>query len=372
MQLRNSIALSLLATNALADVHHAHKREADAAVEYVTLFETHYVTAGANGAPTTVSGASAASEVAGKSAESVVVPVTTVSSDKGTAAASSSSTKVSSSAPSASSASGSAGSSSSVGSAGALGITYSPYSNSGQCKSTDQIASEVAKLSGYSIIRLYGVDCSQVSAVYKAKAANQKLFLGVYDVGNIANDIQTMNDAINGDWSSVDTVSVGNELVNSGKASVSDIAGYVSTARTKLSSLGYTGPVVAVDTFIATINNPGLCEISDYMAVNAHAYFDGGVSSSEAGEWALQQVQRVWSACGGKKKVTIVESGWPSSGDTNGKAVASPSDQAAAIKSLKEKVGSSCFLFTAYNDLWKSPGYLNVEQWWGLYGTSSN
>ena len=56
-----------------------------------------------------------------------------------------------------------------VGSGGAKGITYSPYSDNGGCKSESQIASEVAKLSGFDVIRLYGVDCSQVEAVLKLK-----------------------------------------------------------------------------------------------------------------------------------------------------------------------------------------------------------
>lgn len=412
MQLRNSLALSLLAGSALAQPvqHHAHRREADAeaAVDYVTLWQTYYVTAGDDGVPTTTSAevpkptsvvpttsaspvaesSSSASPVAPSTSESSSTPEssssepttssTSQSSTSETHAATTSSSssaasttsESSSSAPASSSASSSAPAAS-AGSAGALGITYSPYSNSGGCKSSSEVASELSKLTGYSVIRLYGVDCNQVSNVYNAKADHQKLFLGVYDVGNIDADIQTIHDGINGDWSVVETVSIGNELVNGGQATVSQVSGYVQQGRSKLSSLGYNGPVVAVDTFIATINNPGLCDISDYMAVNAHAYFDGGVTSSEAGSWANEQIQRVWSACGGKKKVTIVESGWPSKGDSNGKAVASTSDQSAAIDSLKETIGNDCYLFTAFNDLWKSPGYLNVEQWWGLYGSSS-
>lgn len=35
-----------------------------------------------------------------------------------------------------------------VGSGGAKGITYSPYSDNGGCKSESQIASEIAQLSG--------------------------------------------------------------------------------------------------------------------------------------------------------------------------------------------------------------------------------
>jgi exo-beta-1,3-glucanase (GH17 family) len=65
-------------------------------------------------------------------------------------------------------------------------------------------------------------------------------------------------------------------------------------------SAGYTGPVVAVDTFIAIQNNPSLCNASDYVAANAHAYFDGTVAASGAGTWVAQQSAKLASVCGGK------------------------------------------------------------------------
>ena len=64
-----------------------------------------------------------------------------------------------------------------VGSGGAKGITYSPYSDNGGCKSSSQIASEIAQLSGFNVIRLYGVDCDQVAAVLKAKTSSQNFSL---------------------------------------------------------------------------------------------------------------------------------------------------------------------------------------------------
>ncbi|GMM49386.1 putative family 17 glucosidase [Starmerella bacillaris] len=356
-----SIAISLLSGQALASEHHAHKR--DAAVDYVTVMQTAYVTGGSNDVQATVAASvEAVTSAKVTSPEAVDATSTTIS----TAAA------AATSAAETSSSSSSSGSSESAGSSGALGITYSPYTAEGGCKSASQVAADFANLGGYSIIRLYGVDCNQVANVYAAKSSGQKLFLGIYDVSNIASGIQEMHSGLNGDWSDVVTVSIGNELVNSGSASVEQIGEYVSTGRSALQSLGYTGSVVSVDTFIAVIENPGLCKYSDYMAVNAHAFFDGNVAAAQAGEWAVQQVQRVWEACSGSKSVTIVESGWPSQGDTYGKAVASQDDQTAAIDSLKSSIGNDVYLFNAYNDLWKAAGYLNCEKYWGIYGSSSS
>ncbi|MBQ5153766.1 hypothetical protein EGM85_10940, partial [Macrococcus caseolyticus] len=370
MQLLKSVVYAALAATSLADVHHAHRREADPepAMEYVTVYNTFYVTAGHEAAAAqTTAVKTTSSEVPAAASTSSEAPAAVTTSEAPAASYTTSPEHTTSS--STSSAAPASTSSSSAGSAGAKGIIYSPYTNSGGCKSSDSVKKDLAQLSGYDIIRLYGTDCNQVANVYAAKAANQKIFAGVYDMSSIDSELETLHSGINGDWSVIETVSIGNELVNDGKATVSDISGYMSTARSKLSSLGYTGSVVSVDTFIAVINNPGLCDLSDYMAVNAHAYFDGGVTSSQAGSWANEQIDRVWSACSGNKSVTIVESGWPSQGATNGKAVCSESDQKAAISSLKSNIGNDVFLFTAYNDLWKTPG---EEQWWGIYGTSQN
>ena len=59
--------------------------------------------------------------------------------------------------------------------------------------------------------------------------------------------------------------------------------------------------MVAIDTFIAILNNPDLCDASDYIAANAHPYFDGQVAASRAGNWVAQQASNLASVCGGKE-----------------------------------------------------------------------
>ncbi|CAX44189.1 cell surface mannoprotein, putative [Candida dubliniensis CD36] len=352
----------------LAHQHHQHKEE-KRAVHVVTQTNVVVVTIG-NGEQTTTF---SAPTVAADSSVSVSVntqppqnhPTTTQ--DAVSASTAPASTDGSAASPS-STESGSEPSSG-VGSGGAKGITYSPYSDNGGCKSSSQIASEVAQLSGFDIIRLYGVDCDQVSAVLKAKSSSQKIFAGIFDVANIESGIKTLADAVksNGGWDDVYTVSIGNELVNAGSATPSQIKSYVEQGKKALQAAGYNGPVVSVDTFIAVINNPELCDCSDYMAVNAHAFFDGHVAAEDSGAWVLQQIQRVWTACGGKKNVLITETGWPSKGDSNGVAVPSKSNQQAAVSSIKSTCGDSALLFTAFNDFWKADGPYNAEKYWGIY-----
>lgn len=268
-----------------------------------------------------------------------------------------------------SSATSSSSSSGSSFSGAAKGITYSPYNADGTCKSASDVASDISKLSSYEIIRLYGVDCNQAENVLAALGDGQKIFAGIYFMDQISAGIQTLASAVkaNGGWDVVHTVSIGNELVNGGSATPSQILSYVQEGKSALTSAGYTGPVVSVDTFIAVINNPELCKYSDYIAVNAHAFFDGHATAEEAGTWLLGQIQRVSSACGNSKSVFITETGWPTQGESNNVAVPSTSNQKAALLAISLSCGNDAIFFNAYNDLWKSPGSFNAEQYWGIY-----
>lgn len=252
-----------------------------------------------------------------------------------------------------------------------MGISYAPYNDDGTCKTQAQVNADFAKINGYGVVRIYGTDCNQATTVLNAvKAKGMKLFQGVFDIAQTSSCVQTIinaNKAAGDNWASIDTVSVGNELVNSGGATVGAVVDAINTARSLLRAAGYKGPVVTVDTFVAMIANPALCKASDYAAANCHAFFDGSVAAADAGKFVLDQAQRVSAACGGMDTV-ITETGWPTAGNTNGKAVPSTANQKAALKSLQNHFSSNLILFSAFNDLWKknNAGTYGAENFWGI------
>lgn len=255
------------------------------------------------------------------------------------------------------------------------GIAYSPYTKGGQCKSQLQVAHDMQVLSAYSIIRLYGVDCNGVDNTLASIGSNQKLFVGIYNIdsNSINTDLGTLKTAVEGSkrgWGAIDTVSIGNELVNFGKANPLQISSAIQTAKSwfKQNASSYSGSIVSVDTLVAVLNNPDLCDASDYLAVNSHPFWDGNVQPEDSGSFLQSQISQLKSTCNNNKKILITESGWPTQGDSYGSCVPSVANQLTAVKSIVNALGDDVLMFTTYNDYWKDGGSYGVEKYWGIYG----
>ena len=384
-----AIAYPLQAGNQHHHHHHHHqKREAEAKAEVVVV--TQYVHVNQNGqvvnqdsasvTPTTLSTilTSAADTTAASSTAVIVQTLSALSSSFVPVAASPVASFASSAVLSASSSVPSASSSASSDYDGAAsngykakGITYSPYTSSGQCKSGSDIESDISKLTGFDVIRVYAPDCSCVEHIMSAMADGQKIFPGLFYVDSLSSDIDLLATQVEGSsqgWAGVHSIAVGNEWVNSGTYSVAQVSAAVSSGRALLKDQGYTGLVVTVDTLVAYQNNPELCEISDYISVNSHPFWDGNVQPGNSGPWLKQQIENISNICNDGKTVLITETGWPHQGDTYGSCVPSRANQVSALKSIQDTIGDQAFFFTYEDDLWKTDttGY-NVEKYWGIF-----
>ncbi|KAH8819577.1 glycoside hydrolase superfamily [Xylogone sp. PMI_703] len=278
----------------------------------------------------------------------------------------------------ASSGGGGTGSGSGSAGGGGYGFSYSPYTASGACKSQDQVNADLAAVgSGYSVVRIYGTDCNQVQTVLSAaKSRGLKLFAGVFDIANLNNEIGLIVSAANGDWSQFDTISIGNELVNSGRADAATVVAAIGTARGLLKAAGYAGKVVTVDTLVATRQNPSLCGASDVCTVNCHPFFDGNVDAENVGNFLTTQIASLRSVLSDSSQpIVITETGWPSAGQANGAAMPSPTNQKTAISAIKAAFSSNpagVILFSTFNDQWKqdSSSTFGAEKFWGFLGNA--
>ena len=226
-------------------------------------------------------------------------------------------------------------------------------------------------MSGYGIVRIYDTSCLQ-DVFNAAKTNGKKLFAGInIDPGTISNwqkDADALAAVFKQDWSIIDTIAVGNEVVQRG-GDPGSLASAVKSAKSHLSSLGYSGSVVTVDTVWNILANPVLCQSSDYVAGNCHPFFDPHATAEGAGDFVKTQAAPLSAACGGKR-VVITETGWPWNGQSHDNAQVSVQAQTAAISSLKAAFPdpSSLFLFSSYDELWKvdNAGTHGAEKFWGF------
>ena len=250
-------------------------------------------------------------------------------------------------------------------------ISYSPYADNGQCKGKDDVYSEIADIAskGFENVRIYSTDCHGLENVGGACAKHgMGMIVGIFiKAGGVHTGDEQIADLKK--WNKFDMVKavvVGNEAVFNGFCSAAELVDYISYVKSELqSSCGYNGPVTTTETLNILQANKGiLCPAMDFVGINIQPYFDGGVDAAHAGEFLASQLKLAEDCCGGKEGY-VLEAGWPNGGSPHGKAVASPSNQAEAIKGYEKAAPGRVSYFTYRNDLWKEPGTFGIENKFG-------
>jgi exo-beta-1,3-glucanase (GH17 family) len=290
------------------------------------------------------------------------------------AAPSSSAAASSPAAPKASSSSSSSASVSLGGGGNQWAMTYTAYADSGACKSADEVSSDMAaiKAAGFASVRFYSTDCSTLTnAASVASSIGLKVILGIFIKGQCSIDSADVSEQVSAitswaQWTNVELVSVGNEDVANGDCQPSDLLTLIPAVQSALSAAGYNGPITHTDTVAGwqTSGMTSLCSVMGVITANIHAFFNPDTTADQAGAFVSSQLSIVESICPGLPAY-VTESGWPSNGDSNGKALPGTSEQATAIASIKAAIGSKVAFFSFSNDAWKEPGSLNVEQYFG-------
>ncbi|KAL8993379.1 MAG: hypothetical protein Q9188_007341, partial [Gyalolechia gomerana] len=221
-------------------------------------------------------------------------------------------------------------------------MTYSPYTSSGNCKSTSDITTDVTSIAskGFSGIRIYSTDCNGLSAVASAASSHSlNLILGVYisDSGISAarpqiQEIVSWAEDNGGQWQSVEMVVVGNEAVFNGFCTAEELATFVAEARSAFRTAGYNGPVTTTETIdVLEEHKETLCPISDVVAANIHPFFNGQISAPEAGKFVADQLALLEKEICLGKEAWNLETGWPKRGEANGRAVPGAWEQEVAV-----------------------------------------
>ncbi|KAJ5698669.1 hypothetical protein N7462_000674 [Penicillium macrosclerotiorum] len=302
-----------------------------------------------------------ATEGATSSTLAVSVPATTTAAP--VAPTSSSST---SSAPASSSTS-----STGLTGSGKYGMTFSPYTSSGNCMTQAEVTKNIQVIheKGFDLVRVYSTDCNSLEYITKAcKEYGMTMILGVYIDSTGTSGAQEQVEAISSwaEWSMVKLIVVGNEAVSSGYCTAAELASFISSSKSTFQSAGYTGEVTTTEPIDIweQYGASTLCSPVDIVGANIHPFFNSDVTAAKAGEFALEEYNILKKICNGKDVLNL-ETGWPNAGNANGAAVPGVSEQETAIKAIAAKLGSKSIFFSYADDEWKSPGEFDVEQHWG-------
>lgn len=258
------------------------------------------------------------------------------------------------------------------------GVAYSPKKKGGTCKTAAEIADDFALFAkDYGTVRIYGVDCDQVASAYQAaKKYDKKLMLGIWDLENLEQSVQTIIKGIKGDWDIVDMISIGNERVNRGESQAGEVVRAVNSGRAILRKEGYNGPVTTVDTQNAVMDHPELCGASDVCTVNIHPFFSEHTSADQAGAFVIDAIAQIrGKLANSAQRIVVSECGWPWKGTAHGASVPSLDNQAKAIDNVIKAVSDpgDLILFEAFNSLWKQVEMKSsdAEPYWGIGGRYS-
>lgn len=260
-------------------------------------------------------------------------------------------------------------------------MTYMPYTQEGTCKPASQVATDIASIRarGFSTVRLYANDCSAAQTVGAACAVSGlKMILGIYvdDDGTgdsvVREQVAELADWGRDNWDLVELVVVGNEALYNDYLSADALAQLIHATRDTLAQAGYSGPVTTTEP-MSTMERYGatLCPAIDIVTANIHPFFDGRVTAAQAGDFVAEQLARLSRFCNDEKEAFSLETGWPSHGKANGQAVPGVVEQRVAIKGIMRAAGARTVIASFEDDVWREPGDLGVEQYWGVGGLFS-
>jgi uncharacterized protein with beta-barrel porin domain/exo-beta-1,3-glucanase (GH17 family) len=189
----------------------------------------------------------------------------------------------------------------------------------------------------------------------------------------------------------VNAVVVGNE--NLGNISEADLIGYINYAKTQLNGTGVT--VTTCQTWGVLAGHPNLVNAcSSYVLANIYPYWDGpghaGGDPTRAGAMTLKNWKTEFLSdynqlvnLYGAAKIRIGETGWPSGGSQatiDGHYTGIPS-QTSALPNEQTYVeqyaawaasdGIFTYLFSSFDEAWKTGEPGNVGPYWGIYTADS-
>lgn len=161
-----------------------------------------------------------------------------------------------------------------------------------------------------------------------------------------------------------DIAAVGNEALYRKDLSAEDLLRHISYVKQQIPGV----PVGYVDAYYEFEQHPEIADACDVILCNCYPYWEG-----TAFEHALEHMKQMYARAlraGKGKPVVITETGWPSQGESLGKA--EPSQQNALKYFISTQLwaideGIDVFYFSSFDESWKVGAEGEVGAYWGIW-----
>ncbi|MEM6642267.1 MAG: MFS transporter [Bacteroidota bacterium] len=249
------------------------------------------------------------------------------------------------------------------------GLSFSPYldgQNVGDKLSIEQIRTRMEIVAPYtSWIRTFSCVDGNEHIPEVAKQKKLKTLVGAWISSDKAqNELEIRNLVQLAKEGVVDIAAVGNEVLLRGDLQLEELLEYIERVKKEIPSI----EVGCVETYFKFHENKALVDACDVILANCYPFWEG--SPIEYATSYLDEMVKLTRKAANGKQVIVTETGWPSDGEINHKAV--PSEENAMkffinTQNWSQLVHTDLFYFSSFDESWKIRQEGDVGQSWGLW-----
>ena len=168
----------------------------------------------------------------------------------------------------------------------------------------------------------------------------------------------------------VDIAAVGNEVLYREDLSEEELLDCISRVKEAIPDI----PVGYVDAYYEFVARPRITEACDVILANCYPFWEC-CHADYSLIYMKEMFNQAVRACGGKKRVIISETGWPSQGENF--RGAQPSHENALKYFINAQLWSKqedidIFYFTSFDESWKVGSEGDVGAFWGIWDKEEN
>lgn len=256
------------------------------------------------------------------------------------------------------------------------GLNFGPYTdgqdpNVGSHVDEEQLRARMEIIKPYTEwVRTFGSTNGLEKSGAIAHTLGLKAALGAWISADLAaNEREIENLIAAAEADEADMLIVGSEVLLRGDLSEQAVINYIDRVKQAVPKL----PVSYVDVYGILLSHPNIIDAVDVVLVNYHPYWEG--ISVDAAVAAIQGWHARVTAAAEGKQVIVSETGWPSGGNTIGRAV--PSSENAAsfflnFVSWARANNTDYFYFEAFDESWKASYEGPQGAHWGVWDKEGN